>query len=260
MHTLLDDYAQCNALKDVSPKVKLLLGLGSILICISSSTPAAPLFVAVSMSVIIVGIARIPVRFYAKLLLIPLSFALLSSAVVAFMHGTGTPVFSLSVLGLDLSVRDDGARLAALLIARTLGGMCSLFFIALTTPMIEIFSVLKSIRVPEVLLELSMMIYRYIFVFLDQAAMIHNAQTMRLGDSSLRTSVNSFAMLCSVLFLQAWEQGERLIVAMDARCYDGRLDLLHQSSRTSARSVMIVLAYLSVALAVAVLTREYQLL
>jgi cobalt/nickel transport system permease protein len=260
MHTLLDDYAQRNALKDVSPKVKLLLGLGSILLCISSSTPVAPIFVAASMSAIIVGMAKIPARFYAKLLLIPLSFALLSSAVVAFMHGTGAPIFSVDILGFSLAIRTDGANLALLLIARTLGGMCSLFFIALTTPMIEIFSVLKSVRIPEVLLELSMMIYRYIFVFLDQAAMIHHAQTMRLGDSSLTARVHSFAMLCSVLFLQAWEQGERLIVAMDARCYDGRLDLMHQSGRTTPKSVAFVMIYLSAVLAVAVLSREFQLL
>ncbi len=112
--------------------------------------------------------------------------------------------------------------------ARTFGGMSSLFFIALTTPMIEIFAMLKSLRIPDFLLELSMMIYRYIFVFLDQAAMIHNAQVMRLGDAGTRNSLNSFAMLSSVLFLRSWEQGERLIVAMDARCYNGMLDLMDQ--------------------------------
>jgi len=260
MHTLLDDYAQCNALKEVSPRVKLLVGLGSILLCISSTSPLAPLFIAITMSLIIVGLAKIPARFYASLLLIPLSFALLSSAVVAFIHGSEAPIYSMNVLGYSLAIRADGANLALLLIARTLGGMCSLFFIALTTPMIEIFAVLKSLKVPEVLLELSMMIYRYIFVFLDQAAMIHHAQVTRLGDSSLKVSIHSFAMLCSVLFLQAWEQGERLIVAMDARCYNGRLDLMEQHDRPAFKLVLISLIYLTAVLAVAVLTREFRLL
>jgi len=34
MHDLLDDYAHANALKDVIPKLKLMLGPGSILLCI----------------------------------------------------------------------------------------------------------------------------------------------------------------------------------------------------------------------------------
>ena len=36
MHNLLDDYAHHNALRDISPRLKLFIGLGSILICVSS--------------------------------------------------------------------------------------------------------------------------------------------------------------------------------------------------------------------------------
>ena len=95
MHDLLDDYAHSNALRDTNPRLKLLLGLGAILLCVSSVTPIAPLFVAVTMSLITVRLAKIPGRFYSTLLLIPLSFALLSAIVVAFMHGTGDQLFAI---------------------------------------------------------------------------------------------------------------------------------------------------------------------
>ncbi|NMB85506.1 MAG: cobalt ECF transporter T component CbiQ, partial [Methanothrix sp.] len=133
MHDLLDDYTHSNALINTSPRLKLLLGLGAMLICISSATPIAPLFIAITMSLITVGIAKIPGRFYCTLLLIPLSFALLSSGVVAFMHGGGSQLFAMNLFGFMFEIRDDGANLALLLIARTFGGMCSLFFISLTT-------------------------------------------------------------------------------------------------------------------------------
>ncbi|MDD1755131.1 MAG: cobalt ECF transporter T component CbiQ [Methanothrix sp.] len=260
MHDLLDDYAQSNALRDTNPRLKLALGLGAIIFCVSSVSPVAPLFVAVSMGLITVMLAKIPARFYSKLLLIPVSFAVLSTVVVAFMHGTGTVLFSVDVFGFDLAVREDGANLALLLISRTIGGMCSLFFIALTTPMIEIFAVLKTLHIPDSVIELSMMIYRYIFVFLDQAAMIHSAQVMRLGDTGLKNSLNAFAMLSSVLFLRSWEQGERLIVAMDARCYSGRLDLTDQAAKAEPRAILAAAAYLAAVAAIAVLTRNIQML
>jgi cobalt/nickel transport system permease protein len=260
MHNLLDDYAHGNALRETSARLKLFLGLGAILLCVSSTTPIAPIFVAITMSLITVMLAKIPGRIYSRLLLVPLSFALLSAGVVAFMHGSGQTLFSVQLNGLDLAVREEGANLAALLIARTFGGMCSLYFIALTTPMIEIFAVLKTLHIPQSVIELSMMIYRYIFVFLDQAAMIHSAQMMRLGDSGTRNSLNSFAMLCSVLFLHSWEQGERLIVAMDSRCYDGKLDLMEQTEGAKPGAVLAVAAYLATATAIAVLTRGVQLL
>jgi len=260
MHNLLDDYALGNALRETSARLKLLLGLCSILLCVSSPTPIAPLFVAVTMSLITVILAKIPWRIYSRLLLVPLSFALLSAGVVAFMHGSGPTLFSLELLGYSPAIREEGANLAALLMARTFGGMCSLFFIALTTPMIEIFAVLKSLRIPGSVIELSMMIYRYIFVFLDQAAMIHSAQVMRLGDAGTKNSLNSFAMLCGVLFLRSWEQGERLVVAMDSRCYDGKLDLMEQAGRAGPGAIMAGAAYLTAAAAIAVLTRGIQLL
>jgi cobalt/nickel transport system permease protein len=260
MHNLLDDFAHSNALRETNARLKLLLGLGAILFCVSSATPIAPLFVAITMSFITVMLAKIPGRFYFQLLLLPLSFAILSASIVAFMNGTGQTVFAVEIFGLSLGMREDGVNLALLLIARTFGGMCSLFFIALTTPMIEIFAVLKSLHIPESVIELSMMIYRYIFVFLDQAAMIHTAQMMRLGDAGIKNSIHSFAMLSSVLFLRSWEQGERLIVAMDARCYDGKLDLMEQTSEATPKAALAVTVYLAAILAIVLLTRDIQLL
>jgi cobalt/nickel transport system permease protein len=65
------------------------------------------------------------------------------------MTGTGNQLFAINAFGLKLDISTDGANLALLLIVRTFGGMCSLFFIALTTPMVEIFSDLKSLNVAE---------------------------------------------------------------------------------------------------------------
>ncbi len=260
MHDLLDDYAHSSALRETSPRLKLLLGLGAMLLCVASSSPIAPLFIALTMSLATVGLAKIPGRFYGTLLLIPSSFSILSAAVVAFMHGGGEQLFALNVPGIDLAIREEGANLALLLIARTFGGMCSLFFIALTTPMLELFSIGKSLGLPDFLVELSMLMYRYIFVFLDQAAMIHSAQVMRLGDTGFKSTLSSFTMLSSVLFLRSWEQGERLIVAMDSRCYDGKLDLMDQGERAKSAAIIAVAVYLAATAAIAVLTRDVLIL
>ncbi|VVB70707.1 Energy-coupling factor transporter transmembrane protein EcfT [uncultured archaeon] len=261
MHDLLDDYAQSNALRDINPRLKLFLGLCTILLCVSSTSPLAPLLVALTMGLITVTLAQIPGRFYGRLLLIPISFALISSVAIAFMHGTGQTLFSLGAFGYTISMREDGANLALLLISRTLGATGALFFIALTTPTIEIFATLKSLKVPESVIELSMMIYRYIFVFLDQAAMIHSAQMMRLGNAGLWNSLRSFAMLSCVLFLRSWEQGERLIVAMDARSYSGRLEIMvPPEAGAKPKAVLAVIAYLAAVAAISAITRDMLLL
>jgi cobalt/nickel transport system permease protein len=90
--------------------------------------------------------------------------------------------------------------------------------------------------------------------------MIHSAQVMRLGDAGIKNSIHSFAMLSSVLFLRSWEQGERLMVTMDARCYDGKLDLMEQTSDVIPKADLAVMVYLAAILSIVILTRNIQLL
>lgn len=254
MHDLLEDYAHSNGLRDVSPKLKMLIGLGSILISVLSPSPIGPIAVAFTMSLAVLILAKIPWRFYSKLLLVPLSFAILSSAVVIFVTGIKEPLLSWQFAGYTVAIREDGIDLGILLMARTFGGMCSMFFVALTTPMMEIFSVLRAAGLPESLVELSMLVYRYIFVLMDEAEAVHSAQSMRLGYSGLQRSIMSISMLSSVLFIRAWERGEKLMVSMDSRCYSGKLPLQRTAPVTPAGLIAAV-GYLASMAALAFMSR-----
>ncbi|HOB17675.1 MAG TPA: cobalt ECF transporter T component CbiQ [Candidatus Methanoculleus thermohydrogenotrophicum] len=255
---MLEDFAQTNDLRETSPGLKLFLGLASILLCVSSPGPVAPLLVAASMSAAILLLARIPPRVYARLLLIPVSFAVMSIVVILFVTGSGTVL--LKVPGLPLAVTADGVNLAILLLARVFGGMCSLFFIALTTPMTEVFDILRRLGVPSVLIDLAMLIYRFIFILIEEAGQIYRAQVMRLGYGRFRESVNSFGMLAGALFLRTWESGEALVLAMDARCYDGKLGIPGEARPLSPLSLVAVLVYLGTVLGVSLKTGDLLLI
>ena len=153
MHNILEDVAQTDGLRETSSGLKLFIGLSSILISVSSPGPVAPLLVAASMSAALLVLARIPARFYVRLLLVPVLFAATSIAVVLFITGGGAVL--IQVPGLPLAVTVGGANLAVLLLARVFGGMCSLYFIALTTPMTEILDILRRLRVPAVCIDVA---------------------------------------------------------------------------------------------------------
>ncbi|MDD2262927.1 cobalt ECF transporter T component CbiQ [Methanoculleus sp. UBA303] len=244
MYEVLEDFAQENGLRQTSTSLKLLIGLSSILLSVSSPAPVAPLLVAASMSTVILALARIPVRFYARLLLIPVSFAVMSIAVVLFITAGGAVL--LEVPGLPLAITADGVNLAVLLLARVFGGMCSLYFIALTTPMTEVFDILRRLRVPTVFIDLAMLTYRFIFILIEEAGQIYRSQVMRLGYGRFRESVQSFGMLSGALFLRTWESGEALVLAMDARCYDGRLCIPGDTRPVSCFALAAALLYIGV--------------
>ncbi|MGB7787541.1 cobalt ECF transporter T component CbiQ [Methanoregula sp.] len=254
MEENLDYYAQSNALRDVNCYLKLVLGMGAIFICVASPAPLAPLFILLTLSAITLVFAKIPVRVYVELLHIPVLFAFSSVIVILFLNGGGDTILTFTVANVPLTITTGSANLASLVLVRTFGGMCGLFFIALTTPMTEIFSVMHKLRVPPVVVDLSMLIYHFIFVFIAQTIAIHNAQTIRQGYTSFKRSLNSMAMLGAMLFIRGWKEAEDLIIAMDSRCYDGKLELPGQQNPPKPVAIMSVAVYLGLCITVAVMT------
>jgi cobalt/nickel transport system permease protein len=256
LEEILEDIAQKNGLRGVSPYLKLGAGLGAILLCLLSGSWVAPLAIAACLSIGILLLARVDPRTYGELFIAPLSFALMSVTVIVLLSGGGEAFWSWNVLPwLSLSVTRASINEGVLVFSRVLGGMSALIFLAVTTPMTDLFGVMRRARVPEPVLDLAMMIYRAIFMILDQIVQTHQAQCMRLGYSSFRESIKSFSILCGAVFIGSWRAGEDLIRAMDARCYSGRFAVPGEERPVRARHIAVVVAFLLASSAIVVLTR-----
>lgn len=222
----LDNYAHYNNLTDMNTYFKVLFGILTMIVSLVSTSPVIPLIIALFMSFLIIFKAKISWKFYLKFFLVPFSFGLLTFVFMAIFFGVGTPVLELGIF--NLTVTADGFNLGFLVFARMLGGFTCLAFIALTTPMTELFSVIELVKMPKILLELAMLMYRYIFVFLDEAINMYHAQETRLGYSSLKKSFKSMGMLGSNLFIRTWLKGEQAYIAMESRCYNGSIRTMRE--------------------------------
>lgn len=256
MTNILDDYALMSPLRHRNNWLKLVIVLFGLLAGVSATSPIPPFFIAFCMSLSTVVLGRTPLKLYFKLLLAPMGFAVVGVLIIAFFSGSGPEMLAFELLGSPLSIRTDGFELALLVLSRSFSGMCCLYFLALTTPMIELFAVLKASRLPESLIELSMLIYRYIFVFLDMALCIRYAQTVRLGYSNFRRSIHSLGMLTSTLFIRSWEQGDKLFLAMNSRCYDGKMTLFEVHRPVRATELLLTSAYFLSTLALFYFTKN----
>ncbi|MFY1112113.1 MAG: cobalt ECF transporter T component CbiQ [Methanosarcinaceae archaeon] len=255
MTNILDDYALMSPLRYRNNYLKLTIVAFGLLAGVSAYSPVPPFFIALCMSFATVFLGKTPLRFYLKLLLAPMGFAVVGVLIIAFFSGTGAELYSFRLAGYPLAVRTDGLELAMLVLSRSVSGMCCLYFLALTTPMIELFSVLKKSRLPESVVELSMLIYRYIFVFLDMAVQIKFAQTVRLGYGDFKKSFRSFGMLGSTLFIRSWDQGEKLFVSMNSRCYDGKMTMFETRRPVKLPELLLTSAYFLSTLTLFYLTR-----
>ncbi|WOF15837.1 cobalt ECF transporter T component CbiQ [Methanoplanus sp. FWC-SCC4] len=260
-YEFLEDIAQTNGLRNVNSAVKVLLGLGCILISVSSNSFIAPLFISISLSLIIILLAKINPGLYLKLLSVPLGFALTSIIVILFLRNSGEVIFSLPVLNtFILTITSGSINESVLVLSRLSGGMCSLYFLALTTPMTEMFLLAKKIHVPDVFIDLSMIIYRFIFVLIEEAGQIYSAQTMRLGYGNFKESINTFGMMAGSLFINSWNKGENLINAMETRCYDGKFAMLEETPDFSISNLLLVIIFLTAVFTISYLTSEISFL
>jgi cobalt/nickel transport system permease protein len=97
-----------------------------------------------------------------------------------------------------------------------------------------------------------MIIYRTVFIILNQVIQIYHAQVMRLGYSSWHESIHSFASLCGAAFIASWESGEDLIHAMDARCYNGKFAIMGETRPVEYLPLFAVSLFLFISSAVVI--------
>jgi cobalt/nickel transport system permease protein len=174
------------------------------------------------------------------------------------MRNSGEIILSYSAFGwFYLTVSTGSLNEGILILSRVFAGMCSLFFISLTTPVTETFGLLEKCRVPRELIDLSMLIYRFIFVLIEQAGQIYNAQKMRLGYGNLKESINSFGIMSGALFINTWNTAESLILAMDSRCYDGKFAMPGDTVKMSMPLLSLVISFLIILTAVAFFTSGF---
>jgi cobalt/nickel transport system permease protein len=245
IETNLDSVAQQSAFRHINTGTKLILALGSLILCLISPSPVVPLISGIVLSVVLLIPGRTSPLLYGELLLGPAIFTVMSIVVLLFLLGGGDVIWRFNPVPLiNLTITTGSLSQSTLVLFRVFGCSISMFFIVLTTPMTDLFNGMKRIGIPIELIDLMMIIYRYIFIVYAQAFEIWQAQVMRLGYSRPMEAIRSFSMLCGMLFISSWNAGEDLVKAMDCRCYDGVFPALDIAEPVQMRSLIPVILYL----------------
>ncbi len=230
----LDHYTMNNELTESNIYSKVIFALLAIILNLITGSPLVPLLIFLLCSFLILYVAKIPLRFYITFMAIPIGFAVLSGVFLAFL-GTGEQIWSLGFLGIGLT--KGGINQAALVFARVLGGVAALGFLILTTPMNRIFAVFHDLHVPSIITDLAILMYRYIFLFLDVTATMYNSQKTRLGYHNYMSWMNCLASLAGMVFIRTWEQGEISYKALASRGYNGQLNMIRDGDSVKDMSM-----------------------
>lgn len=200
----------------VAPSAKALFALGAMLAAWIAVRPGTLAALAAVTALAALAGARVPLRTYAAVALPPLGFLLLSCLTMLV-----TP-------GADGSWHIATAMLPAVerTALRSLAMLAALLGFVLTTPLPDLLSLLRRLRVPELLLDLMALCYRMLFVLRQAWDEGVTAQRARLGYRGWRHAWRSTGLLAGQMAVQVWQRAAALQTAADARGYQGSLRFL----------------------------------
>lgn len=176
---------------------------------------------------------RVPLRVFLLRFSEPL-FIVSVLILLKFFFAGKEALFTVSLAGIQVTGYSDGIKEGLMIASRILGAVSVVAVLGFSTPFTEFMSALSWMRVPKGFIEILMLAYRYVFVLLEDAMVIYNAQKNRLGYSGIRRGLGSFGTLTGSLVLKAFENSQNITTAMIQRGYDGSMPMMkHKPFRMS---------------------------
>jgi len=198
-HDFLDRYSRLDSpIHRLPTIVKLIGSLAIIAASVSVSFSHEWFFGATAgLLLILSALTNIPWRFVFGRLILLEPFAL-GIAVMALFQENGGMVF------LSILVKSTLCLFTAILLSNT-------------TPFASLLQTLKRLGMPQLLVSILALMYRYLFVLIDEAERLNRARESRTFTASRVRKWHALASLIGQLFVRSTERAERIYAAMTAR-------------------------------------------
>ncbi|HZW05087.1 MAG TPA: cobalt ECF transporter T component CbiQ [Anaerolineaceae bacterium] len=233
MHVhFLDPYHErTGPLHRLDARIKLLLVLGFILtsaLLASGAWPAYLLLLGLLVSAEI--LSDLKPGFFLKRSLLAIPFVLAAAPLLVW---AGPPYLAKWTLGgLPLRVSAAGLERFLSIGFKSWLSLQAAVLLTATTPFPDLLLALRAIRVPRVLVAVVGLMWRYLFVLIDEVFRMARARAARSGagetlhgraGGSLRWRAGVTGGMAGGLFLRSYDRGERTYLAMLSRGYDGEV-------------------------------------
>lgn len=196
---LLDNYSALDSPVHRLPAwLKMFVAITLVITCVLTDLNHGVFFGCVAVFLFLVAAASlIPGSFFIKrmLLLEPL-------------------VLGVAILSL---FQPGGGRIFAGLVVRSSICIFTLTLLANTTPLVEMLRVMKSAKLPSIMITTVALMHRYLFVLLDESQRMRRARASRTFVKSHVGLWRTLATVAAQLFVRSTDRAERVYAAMCAR-------------------------------------------
>lgn len=244
-HDFLDKHCHIDSLVHrLDPRVKLITAFTAIVIIVSEPLDWGATHFLLYMALVfaITVLSRLPVSYVAKRVLIASPFILMSAlfyplsvmisqpeqwpSVSAMSAGAGLTIFMKAFLAvLLLILLSSTGRFHGLLLA------------------------MRKLRIPAIITTISALLYRYIFLLVDETLKTSRARESRTPGSLKASRISVYGNQVAVIFLRSWERSHIIYKSMLSRGFSGEYP---DTQRPGMKAADIVLPGLFIALLLAI--------
>lgn len=219
MNDLFSDYfaQRDNFLTRIDARLKAVFVIMAIILTLFSQRVFAPWCIILLVPAILLSI-KVPVKIIIHRICAPLGIALSILCIQTFYRGE-TPIWRLHVLGLSLTAYAEGLRYGSAIVLKILASASWVLFLSMTTPLPKLLEAGLWFKLPPAWIEICYLTYRYIFVLLEDAKTVFDAQKVRLGYTAPFRSLRSLGVLAGTIVIRAYDQSIATYEAMMLRGY-----------------------------------------
>ena len=249
MHVhFLDPYQEGRSLLHrLDARVKLLLTVGFILVTALTPIGAWPLYILLfSLIIALQLISELGLGYVLKRSALALPFVLSAAPLLFTVQGESL----ITLPGLGWVISAQGLERFLSLSIKSWISVQAAILMSATATFPDLLQAMRALRVPRLLVVVFGLMWRYLFVLVDEALRLMRARLARSGESGLEGSKSGGSLvwraqvtgrMAGSLFLRGFERADRIYTAMLSRGYDGEVRSFPLPPLSSADRLILIL-------------------
>lgn len=219
-HDFLDKYCDLNSpIHRLDPRTKLIAFFLAILIIVSEPkgalAPFACYFLLLGM---LIWISRIPLKHVIKRSLIASPFILASTGLLPFSVYLGGEIA-------QSTTPEYMWQQAGSILLKAYAAIILLTILTATEKFHRLLSGLRQLKMPILIGAMLALMYRYIFILIDELHKTTRARLSRTPGVLKRNRFNIYGNQAAMIFVRSWERAQRIYSSMLSRGFTGMMPL-----------------------------------
>lgn len=220
------EIAQKSRLNGLDPRVKLAFSLLALFVVIATDKMFLSLATLV-LCLLVLNLTGTPASYLFKRMLPALYVGGMVLTTQIFLYGS-TVWFQWNLGLFTLVGYQEGLWHGLLLMLRIWGALSLMLFLTATTTINQLVFAASYFKMPQAMIEIITIAYRYIFVLLEEMERIYKAQKVRLGHRNAWTSLKAFGSLGGMVILRVFDKSNKLYSSMRCRGYQKNIQVTYE--------------------------------